>query len=484
MILRRPAYLLLSLLVLPIAISLAGCNSLQSIAITPAAGATVLNAVGQTAQFTAIASSQFGSATPTTSNLTSSVSWSVSNPSVATINSSGLATAVGSGYTQVIAQSNGIIATSDITVTIVAGNTGVVTPTPTVTSIAVIPGAQSVASPTQTSQFIAIGTTSTGGTLNLTNLATWSSSSAQIATVAANGLATAVGAGTATITALYTNTTGGNTVVGTGTFTVTGGTTEKYVALTVTPSTQALSASGLTGQFIALATSGTSGLETDVTSSAQLKWSSSAPAVASTNATGLVTALSAGTTTVTAELTNTDGTVVSSTGTVTVTLTGTAENFLSLMIIPSSITVGNLQDTGQFLAIGTFATPPYVRDLTNSSTLTWITSAPSVFPVNTNTAGTPGASAGIVSAYGNGSAEIIAEATSSDGTIQTATAEFNCPLILPTSTTAGSCYPGSQAAALLATLTVYNEGLNTTTWLVTAPSATGTPNVLHCGPGS
>jgi len=33
---------------------------------------------------------------------------------------------------------------------------------------------------------------------------------------------------------------------------------------------------------------------------------------------------------------------------------------------------------------------------------------------------------------------------------------------------------------------VYNEGLNTNTtqtWQVTASSATGTPNVLHCGPG-
>jgi hypothetical protein len=33
---------------------------------------------------------------------------------------------------------------------------------------------------------------------------------------------------------------------------------------------------------------------------------------------------------------------------------------------------------------------------------------------------------------------------------------------------------------------VYNEGLNTNTamnWLVTANSATGTANVLHCGPG-
>ena len=90
-----------------------------------------------------------------------------------------------------------------------------------------------------------------------------------------------------------------------------------------------------------------------------------------------------------------------------------------------------------------------------------------------------------MTAYGNGGATIIAEATDPQtGSIQTATASFNCPLVLPTPTTAGSCYPGSQASSLLSTLTVYNEGLNTTNWLVTAPSATGTPNVLHCGPGS
>jgi hypothetical protein len=116
--------------------------------------------------------------------------------------------------------------------------------------------------------------------------------------------------------------------------------------------------------------------------------------------------------------------------------------------------------------------------------LTWVSSVPSVFPVNTNTAGNSGATAGIVTAYGTGGATITAEATSSDGTVQTTTATFNCPLVLPTATVAGSCYPGSQAPALLATLTVYNEGLNSSSWLVTAPSATGTPDVLHCGPGS
>jgi hypothetical protein len=30
---------------------------------------------------------------------------------------------------------------------------------------------------------------------------------------------------------------------------------------------------------------------------------------------------------------------------------------------------------------------------------------------------------------------------------------------------------------------VYNEGLDTKNWLVTAPSATGTQDVIHCGPG-
>jgi hypothetical protein len=479
--LRRPVSVLLALPALLLPLILAGCNKVQAISIQPASGSVILTAPGQSAQYKAIATEQFGSAPATTSDITDSVIWSVSDPSVATISSTGLATAVGAGYTQITAESGGITATSDMTVNIAstasAGGT--------IVSIAVIPGTQSVSSPTQTSQFIAIGTSSSGATENLTNQVAWTSSSTQIATIGlTTGLATAVGQGSATITALYTNSAGGTVVAGTATFSVVGGTTEKYTSVSITPGNQALSASGQTGQFIALGTSGTTGLQTDVTSSPQIKWSSSIPSIASVSATGLATGLSAGSSTITVELTNTDGSVVSNGATIAVTNTAAPEPLLSLTIIPSSITVGNLQDTGQFLAIGTFSTAPYVRDLTNSPTLTWISSVPSVFPVNTNTAGTAGATAGIVSAYGNGSGEIIAEATSSDGTIQTATATFACPLVLPTPTSAGTCYPGSQAAALLATLTVYNEGLNTTNWLVTAPSATGTPSVLHCGPGS
>jgi uncharacterized protein YjdB len=471
------------LLLLCLSAAVFGCSTsgLDSVQVTPA---TQSLTVGQTAQFTVVGT--YGNAKhPTTQTLTSGVSWSSSAPSVATVSASGVATAVGPGTTTITAGGlafNGPTSSSaTLTVTGSAGGTA----GGSIVSISVIPGSQSVASPSQTSQFIAIGTTSSGATQNLTNLVAWSSSSTQIATVGATtGLATGVGQGTATITALYTNSKGGTAVTGTATFTVVGGTAEQFTAVAITPSSQTLSASGQTTQLIALGTSGSTGLQTDVTSSTQIKWSSSSPSIASVSASGLVTGASPGNATITAELTNADGSVVSGTATVAVSNTPAPEPLLSLTIIPNSITVGNLQDTGNFLAFGTFSAAPYVRDLTN--TVTWRSSAPDVFPVNSNNSVPEpvGATAGVVTAYGSGGATIIAEATSSDGAIQTATATFNCPLILPNPpTTAGSCYSGSQAPALKATITVYNEGLNTTNWEVTAPSATGTPSVIHCGPG-
>jgi uncharacterized protein YjdB len=461
-----------------------GCGNpqgLDSVQVTPAIQSLT---VGQSAQFSATGT--YGNAThSSTQNVTSAVTWTSSTPSVAAVSSSGVATAVGAGTTTVTASAAGFSGpvSSSATLTVAASGGGVAGGS--VVSIAVIPGSQSVSSPTQTGQFLAIGTTSSGATVNLTNQVAWSVSSPQIATIGATtGLATAVGQGTATITALYTLS--GTVVTGTATFTVAGGTTEKYTSVSITPTSQALSASGQTSQLIALGTAGSTGLQTNVTGSGQIAWSSSIPTIASVSATGLVTGLSAGTSTITALLTNTDGTVVSSTAIVAISITPAPEPLLSLTIIPSSLTVLNLQGTGNFLAIGTYATAPYVRDLTNSPNLTWISSFPNDFPVDTNSAGNAGATAGIVTAYGTGSAIIIAEATNPlDGTIQTATATFNCPYVLPNPPlTPGSCYPGSQAPALLQTLTVYNEGPNTTNWLVTAPSASGTPKVIHCGPGS
>jgi hypothetical protein len=232
-----------------------------------------------------------------------------------------------------------------------------------------------------------------------------------------------------------------------------------------------------------------------VTNSPQVKWQSSVSSVASitsggASGNGVATGASVGATAITAVWTNLDGTIVSSApAAVTVSLTAPPNPLLSLNLIPTAISIGNLQGTGQFLAIGTFSSPPYVQDVTNSPNTTWISSFPDSFTVNTNSGGTPSASAGIVTAYGNGKATIIAEYKDpASGTIQTATGTFECPLVEPDPTAqppvAGSCFPGSEATPLKVTLTVYGEGLNTTNWLVTADSATGTPNVIHCGPGS
>jgi len=471
-----------ALLASGVALLLASCgNSLVDvIQISPSSQSI---AAGQTLQFTATGVYGHGSHPSSTQDVTDLVAWTSSSPSVATINATGLATGVSAGSTTITARMNGFggVITTTATLTVTGGSGGGSTNS-TITSLSIIPGSQSVAKPGQTAQFIAIGTTSGGATVNLSGQVVWTSSSTQIATVGAStGLATAVGQGTSAITALYTD--NGITLTATATLTVVAGTTEQYTAVSIIPNAQSVSASGQTGQFIALATSGVTGLEEDVTASPQIKWSSSIPTIATISSSGLVTGKSVGTSAITAELTNPDGSLVTASASVSVTLTAPPEPLLSLNIIPSSITVGNLQDSANFLAIGTYSTAPYVRDLTNS--VTWLSSSPNVFPVinGNSSSANSGVPAGTVTAYGAGTATIIAEATDpTTNSIQTATASFTCPE--PTNPVQpGQCYPGSQAAALLATVTIYNEGLNTTNWEVTAPSATGTPNVIHCGPG-
>jgi len=73
---------------------------------------------------------------------------------------------------------------------------------PSVTSIAVTGGATLTAAG-QTSQMTATATFSDGSTQNVTASATWQSSNASTATVSAAGVVTAVGSGTATVTATY-----------------------------------------------------------------------------------------------------------------------------------------------------------------------------------------------------------------------------------------------------------------------------------------
>ena len=83
--------------------------------------------------------------------------------------------------------------------------------------------------------------------------------------------------------------------------------------------------------------------------------------------------------------------------------------------------------------------------------------------------------------------QIIAESTSVDGTIQTATALFNCPFALPRPN--GRSRQLRERAIVGASRTIarnadrIQRGLNTTNWLITGSFGDGTPNVIHCGPG-
>ncbi|HEY3628842.1 MAG TPA: Ig-like domain-containing protein [Terracidiphilus sp.] len=467
---------------------LGGCGSntdVSTIQITPATQAL---AAGQAAQFTATGIISHGKHPASTQDVTTMVSWASNAPAIATISSSGMVTAVSAGTTTITASMpSAVSATATVTVTGGGGGSG----SADIVSLSILPGSQAVQAPDETSQFLAIGTTAGGATENLTTRATWISSSTSVATVNPGGLVTAVGKGTANLTAIVTNA-DNSVATGTATFTVATATSEPMTALTITPTSEALSASGQSGQFSAIGTLGTAGITADLTNSPHLAWTSSIPSVAFitsglSTGNGVVSGASVGTTTISAMWTNPDKSVLLATADVTVSLTAPPNPLLSLSIIPNTISISDLQGTGQFLAIGTFAKPPYIRDVTNSANTTWISSFPDDFPVNSNSGGTSSASAGIVTAYASGSATIIAEYTDPDSlTIQTATATFNCPLVIPDPTThpptPPSCYYG-QGGPLKATLTVYGEGLNISNWLITAPSATGTPDVIHCGPG-
>ena len=470
-----------------------GCTNPQAISLSVSPTTQAL-AVGQSVQFTAMGTFGHGTHPSSTSDETNQVTWTSSAPAVATISATGLATAVAPGSTTITASIQGFtgLISAQATLTVTGGSTGTGS-IAGITSLSVIPSSQAVASPGDTTQFIAIGTSNSGATTDLSSQVAWKSASQQIAMVTSNtGMATAVSAGSTTITAEYTNPNGGSTVTGTAAFTVTAGSAEQFMAVSIVPSSESISVSGQTAQLTALATMG-NGLQEDATNLPQATWSSSIPNIVKVttgqaSGNGVVSGVSVGSSTITVQLKNPDGSIVSNTATVTTTNTPAPEEILSLNIIPSSITVNNFGLTGQFLAIATYATPPYVRDVTNSPGTTWLSSEPEMFPVDTNSGGNPGASAGLVTSTNDnsGTAVIIAEAADADGTIQSATATFSCPLIMPPSTSP-SCYPGETAVTgaptLLATLTVYNEGLNTTNWEVTAPSATGTQDVIHCGPG-
>jgi uncharacterized protein YjdB len=150
-----------------------------------------------------------------------------------------------------------------------------------------VTGSGPLTSAGQSNQLTATAAFSAGTTQNVTNAATWLSSSPGVATVSSAGLVTAVATGTTTITATYQSHSGSVSALVT---------TDPVNSITVT-GTATVAGGGQTSQLIATASLGM-GATQNVASVAA--WQSSNPGVVTVSSAGLVTGVAAGTTTITA----------------------------------------------------------------------------------------------------------------------------------------------------------------------------------------
>jgi len=253
--------------------------TLSSIAVTPAATSV---AAGGTTQFIATAQYSDGSK----QDVSTSASWSSSNTQVATVNASGLASTLLAGSTTISASESGISGSAPLTVTAA-----------TLVSISVTPATASLVAGT-TQQYTATGVYTDHSTQNLSASVTWTSGNPAVASISnaagSNGLATALGSGSATVTAALNGISSAAVNL-----TVTPAT---LVSLVVTPGSPSI-AVGATQQFTATGRYSDQSTK-DLTSS--VSWSSANTAVASISNTaasaGLATSLAPGRTAVTASL--------------------------------------------------------------------------------------------------------------------------------------------------------------------------------------
>lgn len=216
------------------------------------------------------------------SGISSAVTWSSTNQTVATVSSAGVITALTPGQTTIVATSVG-----DPTKT-GAGSLQVVALPPNISSFTATPPNANLA--VGGSLQASTQSTQPAGAPALT--VAWTSSNSNIASVSATGQITGVSAGTAVITA--TGTSGTQTATATVGITVGTGPTG-VISFSVSPQAMTLF-SGQSQQATATVVMAPTFTAPTVT------WTSLAPTVATVNSTGLVTAVAQGTAVITASI--------------------------------------------------------------------------------------------------------------------------------------------------------------------------------------
>ena len=299
-------------------------KSLTSIVISPAAPTVAL---GQSKQLTAIGVFSDHSR----QDMTKTVTWVSAQPSVASIDQSGLALGKLVGSANLTATSGSV--TSSVTLTVGAA---------ALVSIAVTPNGLSLPKG-ETQQLSAVGTFSDGSQKTITESAAWSVAPTGIATISATGLVKGQAVGAAKVTADF------DSIRGSDPLTVS---PAIVVSISLSPQTPSVP-KGDTRQLDAVATF-SDGTQKTITDSAT--WSVAPTGIATVSSTGLVTAQAVGSATVTA---------ASASVRESDPLTVSPPILVSIAVAPanSSIMLGT---TEQLTATGTFSDGS-TRDLTNSA---------------------------------------------------------------------------------------------------------------------
>jgi trimeric autotransporter adhesin len=303
--------------------------TITSISITPE-GFTV--PIGISQQFVASAVYSDGSS----QDLVSGVTWTSSLPSAATIDANGGATTLAAGTTTITATVGSL--TDSTTLTVVPAH---------LTSISVLPATATMAVGTL-QPFTATGIFDDGSTQLLPSIQ-WSSSASNVLSIASTGLATAVSAGTSTVTAAS----GG--ISGSATVTVTSAT---LVSLAIAPLNSSMPI-GATRQFTATGTFNDSTTR-DMTLS--VLWGSSNGSIASIDDKGLVSSSATGQVTISANW----GSITQST-----LLTVSTVKLVSITVNPANGRVAP-HTSAPFTAVGNFSD----GSTANLKTVSWKSSKP------------------------------------------------------------------------------------------------------------
>jgi len=239
---------------------LGGRAAVASVAVAPRMAS--LNALGATQQLTGTPMDKNGKMLEGRV-----VTWSSSNPSVATVSPAGMVTARSNGSATITATSETGSGSTNVTVAQVAA------------TLAVTPSTGSLSAFGQTQQFAVSARDANNNAMTGAPI-TWSSSDPTVATVSSSGVATAVGNGTARITA----TSGRHSAAATLAV------AQTTASVAVTPPSSVLSAAGATVQLSAQA----SDANGQTIANKTFTWTSDATGVATVSDAGVVTAVANG----------------------------------------------------------------------------------------------------------------------------------------------------------------------------------------------